>query len=153
MVSWCYDTNQIVILAAVDNSKQAHDVMREAQQLGADLHEPVDAIHVLTREMLVSVAEVEVGDQPLVENYEVEEYVSRIVTNAVQESSLPEPQTTVRVGDPADEIASYASEADARYIVIGGGKRSATGKALFGSVTQRVIFQSPVPVLTVGLTT
>jgi nucleotide-binding universal stress UspA family protein len=44
-----------------------------------------------------------------------------------------------------------AEELGARYVVLGGRQRSPTGKALFGSVAQKVIINSPVPVLSVSV--
>lgn len=49
-------------------------------------------------------------------------------------------------GDPATHIVEIATEIDADRIVMAGRKRSPTGKALFGSVTQSVILNSPIPV-------
>lgn len=54
-----------------------------------------------------------------------------------------------RIGDPTDEILSLAEEVNPEYLVIGGRKRSPTGKALFGSVTQSVILNAERPVVTV----
>ncbi|WP_408958942.1 universal stress protein [Natrinema sp. 74] len=51
-----------------------------------------------------------------------------------------------RHGDPADEIVEYAESVDADLIVIPGRKRSAVGKAVFGSVTQDVILTADRPV-------
>jgi len=48
--------------------------------------------------------------------------------------------------DPAETIVETASEIGADRIVMSGRKRSAVGKALFGSVTQSVLLQSEVPV-------
>jgi len=53
-------------------------------------------------------------------------------------------------GDPADEILGYAEEYDVDQICVGGRKRSPTGKALFGSVTQDVILGTHRPVLVCG---
>lgn len=53
-------------------------------------------------------------------------------------------------GSPADEILRYADEYDVDQICIGGRKRSPTGKALFGSVTQDVILSTHRPVLVCG---
>lgn len=53
-------------------------------------------------------------------------------------------------GDPADEILRLAGEHDVDQICIGGRKRSPTGKALFGSVTQDVILGTNRPVLVCG---
>jgi nucleotide-binding universal stress UspA family protein len=138
------------VLAAIDDSDRAASVLEEAQALADDLDESVHAIHVLDRSELVKVLEKDVEGQDLTENYEVqqvgENIVSRVTTGAADDVTV-----TVRVGDPAEEISDYAGEADARYVVIGGRQRSPTGKALFGSVTQQVMFQSPVPVLNVAL--
>lgn len=53
-------------------------------------------------------------------------------------------------GSPADEILRYADEYDADQICVGGRKRSPTGKALFGSVTQTVILNADRPVMVAG---
>ena len=54
-----------------------------------------------------------------------------------------------RTGDPAEEIVSAADSLDARFVVVGGRKRSPAGKAVFGSVTQAVILNADRPVVTV----
>ena len=53
-------------------------------------------------------------------------------------------------GDPTDAILDTASEIDADVICVGGRKRSPAGKALFGSVAQRVILSADRPVLVTG---
>lgn len=53
-------------------------------------------------------------------------------------------------GSPADEILKFADEYDVDQICVGGRKRSPTGKALFGSVTQDVILGTRRPVLVCG---
>ncbi len=55
-------------------------------------------------------------------------------------------------GPPADEILKHAEEYDVDQICVGGRKRSPTGKALFGSVTQDVILGTNRPVLVCGST-
>ncbi|MFB6183769.1 MAG: universal stress protein [Haloarculaceae archaeon] len=51
---------------------------------------------------------------------------------------------------PAKGILELSEDVDADLIVMGGRKRSPTGKALFGSVTQSVILDSDVPVTVTG---
>lgn len=54
-----------------------------------------------------------------------------------------------RVGTPAEEILSTAEDIDPRYVVVGGRRRSPTGKALFGSATQQVLLNIDAPAVTV----
>ncbi|AUX10847.1 universal stress protein UspA [Halalkaliarchaeum desulfuricum] len=50
------------------------------------------------------------------------------------------------VGDRGDQIVRLASEVGADSVVVGGRRRSPTGKAVFGSVAQEVMLSSPCPV-------
>jgi len=54
-------------------------------------------------------------------------------------------------GDVTEEVLAVADEFDADVIVMGGRKRSPTGKVLFGSTTQSVMLSASCPV-TVSLT-
>lgn len=61
-----------------------------------------------------------------------------------------EVQVTESSGDPADQILETAENVDANLIIVAGRKRSPTGKALFGSVTQSVILNADRPVMVAG---
>lgn len=50
-------------------------------------------------------------------------------------------------GDPATEILDLADEQDADVVCLAGRKRTPTGKAIFGSVTQEVILSTDRAVL------
>jgi nucleotide-binding universal stress UspA family protein len=50
------------------------------------------------------------------------------------------------VGDHADEIVALAKAVNADRVMVGGRKRSPTGKAVFGSVAQEVMLSAPCPV-------
>jgi len=52
--------------------------------------------------------------------------------------------------ETVDAILSHADEAKADSLVLGGRKRSPTGKAVFGSVTQSVIMNTDRPVVVTG---
>lgn len=67
---------------------------------------------------------------------------------------LEERSVTVRVldssGDTVTDILETAEQFDVDSIVVGGRKRSAVGKALFGSVTQSVVLETERPVVVTG---
>jgi nucleotide-binding universal stress UspA family protein len=50
-------------------------------------------------------------------------------------------------GDPADRILAVARERDVDLIAVAGRRRSPTGKAVFGSVTQSVVLEADRPVV------
>lgn len=59
--------------------------------------------------------------------------------------------TALRKGDPADEIISYATEADIDLITMGT-RRSDYTENLVGSVSQSIVARADIPVLTTNLT-
>jgi nucleotide-binding universal stress UspA family protein len=58
--------------------------------------------------------------------------------------------TAIRQGDPADEILAYADEVDADLLTMGTRRGDYTNN-LMGSVSQKVVARSTVPVLTTNL--
>ncbi|MFC6784764.1 universal stress protein [Halobaculum halobium] len=59
-------------------------------------------------------------------------------------------EVTERTGDAAQEVLAEADERDVDAILLAARKRSPAGKALFGSVTQRVIIDGDRPVIVAG---
>lgn len=69
--------------------------------------------------------------------------VNRILDTA------PDRRIEIRVGVAAAEIVRYATEVSADLIVMGSHGRGLIGRALLGSVAQRVLHDAPCPVLVV----
>ncbi|NHN63568.1 universal stress protein [Haloarcula sp. JP-Z28] len=61
-------------------------------------------------------------------------------------------QTTIRTGNPADEICAYRDDHDIDLIAMGTHGRTGVGRYLAGSVTESVVRHADVPVFTVRVT-
>ncbi|MEF8936651.1 universal stress protein [Halobacteriaceae archaeon SHR40] len=60
-------------------------------------------------------------------------------------------ETTILEGSPSREIVDYAEENDIDVVVMGTHGRSGVDRLLLGSVAERVLRSSPVPVLAIRL--
>ena len=60
------------------------------------------------------------------------------------------PKLKVVIGDPADEIIEYITAEDISLVMIGTHGQRGLDRAIFGSVADRVLRLSPVPVMVVN---
>lgn len=134
------------VIAAVDRSEATKRVVGEGRKLadafGTDLH----VVHVLSRSEFVELERTSVENSgESIDMDRIRDHARRVAEEAAQDRDT----CVGLVGDAADQLAEYAEEHGASYLVVGGRRRSPVGKALFGSVTQEVLLNAPVPVVTV----
>jgi nucleotide-binding universal stress UspA family protein len=143
-------------IAVVEASDSAKELVREAGQLAAGVDAELLLLHVTTeeeygdrRESMASIPDLDV-------NYTLDEAQSgarkfaKDVGRDVLDDVGIEHESVGRVGEKGDEVLQLADERDADHIFLAGRKRSPTGKAIFGDVTQRIIleFDGAVTVVT-----
>lgn len=136
----------MVILAAVDRSDRASCVIRESESLASAFDEPIHVVHVLSKSEFMNLGQSKAENREVVDMDTIRGVAEDIAREAVAEGAR-DVDTRGLVGNPAKRIVDYAEEHDVRYIVVAGRKRSPTGKAIFGSVTQSVLLNAPCPVL------
>lgn len=138
------------IVAAVESERDARPVLEEAASLAEAYNTPVHVVHVSGQYESTGRVRKTAQSQPG-EELDVEESRERARDRAARLAAdvVPDVTPVGRVGYPAREIVAYADEQDARYVVIGGRKRSPVGKVLFGSVTQAVLLDADQPVVCV----
>lgn len=139
----------MTIVAGVDRTNRASAVVREARELadafGADLH----VIHVLGQAEFLELERTSVDDTGQPVPMDQVRAVARDIAAEAADVADADAEAIGLVGDAADEIIRYAEEHDARYLVVGGRKRSPVGKAVFGSVTQDILMGTEKPVVTI----
>lgn len=135
------------VIAAVDRSEWAPTVLEEARNLADVFGEELHIVHVLTES---EAADVERDNVQKTGRAKGRDGIAEIAADIAVEAtgaSTDDFTSVGLIGNPADEIVNYASKQDARYIVVGGRKRSPIGKAVFGSVAQTVLLNAECPVV------
>ena len=161
----------MVLVAAVGGERSPDDVVAVGDDLAAAYDDELVVVHVMTREHYDALHERQTGDStkltsdraglPVLtygsasgaDGYFLDHAVedAAAVASEVAEETVGRKghvRSVGRVGSPAEEIVDVADELGARYVVIGGRKRSPVGKAVFGSVTQSVLLTADRPVVT-----
>lgn len=137
----------MTIIAAIDRSDRAPAIIEEAKRLGEVFDEPVEVVHVLTRDEFVSLERTNVSETgDTIPTQEVVEIAAEIAAEAIDRSDV-EATPVGLLGDPAEEVVDYAADKQASYLVAAGRKRSPVGKALFGSVVQSILLNASCPVV------
>lgn len=137
------------VIVAVDRDQSETDLVTEGAKLANAFDEELEVVHVMKRETFREIEEESVEETgKTVSLDDVRAMAREIASDAMAEVDA-EGTATGLVGKPAEEIVKYAEKHDATYLVVGGRKRSAVGKAIFGSVTQSILLDAECPVVTV----
>ena len=138
----------MVIVAAIDSSERASDVLDQATELAEKFDDGVHLAHVMKQSEVIASKE---SDIQTGERTDMDEM--RAIAREFGLKMLDGRPATVEVevvgliGNPADTIVRYAAEQEARYIVVSPKRQSQTGKILFGSVAQSILLNADCPVV------
>lgn len=136
------------ILVPTDGSEQASAAVPHALDLAEKYGATVHALCVVDRAATRQLAPAR-AESTLESMIERADHVTREIEERAEEAGV-DCVPAVEDGAPDDVILKYIDAHDVDLVVIGGRKRSAAGKLLFGSVTQSVALHADVPVTIVG---
>jgi nucleotide-binding universal stress UspA family protein len=133
------------ILVPIDFQDPSLDALATARELAARLGFEVVLLHVYTVPMAVYP-----GYEPILVPGFSEE-IAATAKSAVEKlaSENGGMACVLRVGDPATEILSTIAQLTPALVAMGTHGRKGLSHLLLGSVTEKVVRSSPVPVLTV----
>lgn len=162
----------MAILAAVDGERTSNSVVTVGHDLAKAYGDTLVVLHVMEQDHFDAIRKrtsedrtklssgdaglpfIQYGTGSNADGYFLDQAVEDAASVAadVVEGALEHArnvETVGRVGDVTTEVVDEAVDRNARYIVVGGRKRSPAGKALFGSTTQSVLLTADRPVVTV----
>lgn len=137
----------MTILTAIESPSDTK-LIEQASQLARAYDDELVVLHVFTREEFEDRAEGR-DDYYLDDGAYDAAKVSEAATDAVLSGDTPNVFFQGRIGEPTEEILDEAKRTNARYLVVGGRKRSPVGKAVFGDTTQEILLHATLPVVTV----
>ena len=146
----------MTILTAISGDDDVDKLIQIGLEISEGLDLQLAVVHVASADDFESYRE-EMENVPGMSEYSIEQRednatrtAERLVDTAVPKDSIPEDILYLgKVGEPTDEVLVAAEETDARYLVIGGRKRSPTGKAVFGSVSQSILLNAEIPTISI----
>jgi nucleotide-binding universal stress UspA family protein len=164
----------MTVLAAVGGERRLDRIVETASELAEGFGDDLVVLHVMSRDDFEEAREQGITERFAVgglgeeggvayvttgrdvSSYSIEDAerdaagVARtVVEETLDEERAADVETAGRVGDPDQEILEEGERRDARYIVVGGRKRSPVGKAVFGSTSQSIILNADRPVVSI----
>jgi len=139
-----YDT----VLLPTDGSEATESVVEHASDIGARRDAEVHVLYVVDDRTFLTLSEDRVPE--VSEELRAEGERATGEAAATLEGDGVDVTTAVREGNPADEILAYADDNDADLVVMGTHGADPT-RDMLGSVSQKVVTLSSVPVLTVNI--
>jgi len=138
----------VLLAVGPGDRERAEKLARTAEDIAGPAGATVVLAHVFTEDEYETTLEnLRVGDPDSVTSDEVarRHATIRTIGDAFDEADI-EFEVRGAVGEHGETIVSLAKSTDSDLVIVGGRKRSPTGKAVFGSTAQEVMLSAPCPV-------
>lgn len=143
----------MAILAAINEKERSKQIVSIAYDLATKYEETLIVLHIIPEEDYDAHKE-SLENIPEFNDFSVKQkeqsakrFVRQFVDQAVEDVDIDMVEPRGRVGDVAEEILTEVEQVDPQYLVIGGRRRSPTGKALFGDTAQKIVLNADCPVV------
>lgn len=137
------------ILLPTDGSQEMESVVARGIELAALCGATIHTVHVVDERAYLTVPD-DARDQVQHALEEDAKMAVRAVSDVAADAGV-EVAESIRWGDPSASILSYAVDNDIDLIVMGTHGRTGYERYLLGSVAEKVMRVSPMPVLTISV--
>ena len=139
------------ILVPTDFSDPADAALKYARALAEEFHSHLHIFYVVPEPYIYPWG-TEISTLPLADLMAQSEALSNTrLAELIPKDEAPQGglTTSTAIGTPVDRILKYIEDSHIDLVVMGTHGRGAMGHLLLGSVAERIVRRSPVPVLTV----
>lgn len=138
------------LIVAFDATSESKKALRSAVELSQEMQADVTALHAV--EKGVSETQYDAGGHPIIEGFDTAvERGDRVINTAqdIADELDADINTDITYGNPVDSIIEYAQTRENASIYVGH-RDIASQQTAIGSVAQRLIQHSPIPVTVVN---
>lgn len=132
------------IVVGYDGSPQAKKALEKARKIAEKFGSKIYVVHVIDTAVL-SLSDMFASPSVIAS---LKEKAEQLIKEALSAAG-PGAEGKVLEGDPAHEIIKFAREVNASLIILGARGLSTIRRILMGSVSSRVVQESPIDVLIV----
>lgn len=142
------------ILLTTDGSKNSEVAIKHALQIASDENAELVILHVVDRKHLTNIQEEHYGKIDTIEEYskvvldEFEKVVQKVEAEMGEHSKVKIRKLALG-GKPCDVIIKVCEKENIDMVVISNSGKDKLERFLLGSVTERIIRDSPVPVFVI----
>lgn len=138
----------IVLAVGQEDEDRAKKLAETAIEIAEPTGARVVLSHVFTAgefDEVVDRLDFSAGESPDPDDVAARHVTTRTVAQSLDATDI-DYEIRGSVGDRGETIVDLATEIDADRVIVGGRRRSPTGKAVFGSTAQEVMLSAPCPV-------
>lgn len=141
--------DSVLLPVGLDDDDRVNRLVAEAVAIANATGATISVLHVFSESELENTIDrlgIERGSEAATPDMVADRFAPlRNVTSQLDDAGV-EYEILGEVGDAAERIVATAEDIGADRILIGGRRRSPTGKAVFGSTAQTVMLDAPCPV-------
>lgn len=142
----------MTIVAAIRDTDRDAPVVREARSLAERLGEDLYVVIVMESSDFVDLERTSIERTGTVVDRDVLEAMAEDVASEIAQAAIEDDfpyEVAAFIGEPVEELTTFAEAHDVGYLVIGGRKRSPIGKLVFGSTAQSILLNYDRPIVSV----